>query len=334
MTGQCRHVAEDQPRMLRTHLKDCNTSGCGGCQPCEERHCSMPDCTGRHLNVSEPQACATCVGQVRSDIGIIVSHLQSDTLVEDFLERGPRSAASWILTDTADPDRWHRREELYLAAAAAGDKTAKGWLEDNRHEYHPMWVLGCWDLVIRTHYGHELSDQATVAQTHAYIAGKLTELARDPSFDFAVIKRDMAKTRAALEHILPVDHGPQKGAPCPHCGRSLEKVYDADDTSGASDRWHCKPCDKWWQEAEYQLRVATEYLGNAKALTASQIKAQFGIPEGTVRRWACVTSDTDGNDVPAKVRKRGRNQEGMQLYDVPDVEAQIRRRNGAAEEAS
>lgn len=330
----CRHVANDQPRMLRTHIKDCITSGCGGCQPCEERHCSMPDCTGRHLGPTENQACARCVGTVRTDIGMIVAHCQSETIVEELLERGPRSNAAWILAPTADADTWHRRESLTWVAAIDGDKGAKGWLEDNRHEFHPMWVLGCWDLLLRRYYDLDTTERVTVAKAATFILEHLTNIARDPGFDFSVLANQMHQTRTMLEHVLPIDHGPQRGAPCPHCEVDLVKVYDVDDTSGASDRWHCKPCNKWWTEGEYQLRVGTEYLGNAPTLTASQIKHQYAIPEGTVRRWAAPTLDKNYNEVPAVVRKRGKNDQGLQLYDVGDVKTQIARREGVTEEAS
>lgn len=330
-------------RMIRHHhVKDCNASGCEGCQPCEERHCSMPNCLGEHLNPSENQACAKCVGRVRSDVGMIVGHCQSEAIVEELLERGPRSMAAWLLTPTADVDVWHRREELTLAAAVTGDKAALGWLKDNRHEYHPMWVLGCWDLLIRRYYGHDHAPadldrdgRTTIAAAAAYITGHLTELARDPGIDFAVIARDMHQTRTMLEHVLPITDWPQRGAPCPTCEEPLVKEYDLEDLSGKSDRWHCKTCGTWRSDKDYKKFTETQHLAHADVLTASQIKAQYGIPEGTVRRWAAATFDTDGKETaPAKVRKRGQNDLGLQLYDVGEVKAQIERRTTTTKESA
>lgn len=325
----CRFVADDQPRMLRNrHHKDCNTSGCEGCTPCEERHCSMDFCTGRHLDQSENQACAQCQGRVRTDVSRILALCRSEMVVEELLERGPRSQAAWLVGPTAGVISWHRKEDEALAG-----KLPKGWLEDNQHEYHPAWVLGCWDLVVRQHYGHDIENGVTIKAAAAYLDGLLTEIARDPGLDFSILARDMHRTVTMLELVLPVDRGPQTGAPCPTCERPLVKIYEPVDTTGDKDRWHCKTCKTWRTVEEYDLFVDSVYLGNASALTASQIHAQYGVAEGTVYRWGLPSSDTNGNEVPPKVRKRGRNDLGLQLYDVADVKAQIARRNPTKESA-
>ena len=118
-----------------------------------------------------------------------------------------------------------------------------------------------------------------------------------------------------LEAVLHDSRTPEKGAPCPECssdfgsGPPLIKRYVDEDPSGASDHWICPECDSRWSEADYRLRVGANYLASAAALTADQMRDQYRIPPGTLRRWV-----TEG-----KVKRRGRDDHGRQMYDVTDA---------------
>jgi hypothetical protein len=282
----------------------------------------MDRCLGRHLSIHETQACARCVGHVRSDIGILGNLLRRCTT--EALHLGIGSHAAWLAGPVANVEAWHHREDSALAG-----RIPKGWLEDNQHEYHPDWVLGCWELLVRQIYGHDLDN----LNPWRYLDEHLTRIAQDPGIDFELLSRNLHQSRTMLEAALHDQQGPETGAPCPTCTRPLVKVYDVEDTTGEGDRWNCKTCKTWRSDEDYRMYVEHQFLGEATSLTASQIKAQYGIPEGTVRRWAAVTSDTDGNPVPARIRKRGHNDLGLQLYDVADVKTQIERRNPTKETA-
>jgi ssDNA-binding Zn-finger/Zn-ribbon topoisomerase 1 len=81
----------------------------------------------------------------------------------------------------------------------------------------------------------------------------------------------------------------------------------------AEPLWVCPnpTCHQTWTDHDYRMRVDAAYMLHAKTLSASQIRAAYRVPEGTVRRWASGKSPT--------VRTRGKDSEGRQLYDVGDV---------------
>jgi hypothetical protein len=101
------------------------------------------------------------------------------------------------------------------------------------------------------------------------------------------------------------------------------KRHDEGDRTGASDTWVCPDDpDHWWKEADYRLRVAGDYLAHAEQLTADLIQIQYGIPAGTIRRWANVTRKfVDGEYVesPPLIRPVGRMPSGARLYDVKET---------------
>ncbi|WP_228941827.1 hypothetical protein [Nocardioides sp. Leaf374] len=216
--------------------------------------------------------------------------------------------------------------------------------DDNRDELHPLWVLGVWEHNVRDHLDQPAPTAARVQLTTArdYLAPHLTRLAHDPGFAFDELADDLARCHAHLENVLTDGDRDDQGAPCPACqGPKLIRVYadtettdhrcarchgpaptDAThcpdpwcwspvvepvlDSNPADDRWTCPACHQWWTPADYDRRVKGDYLQYASALTASQLREQYGIAEGTVRVWANR----------GRVAKRGRDQHGRQLYDV------------------
>lgn len=323
----CRWAGSDRPRLLRTHLAGCEDR-CDGCQPCPERHCQV---CGRTHVTSEgrgtDQTCADCLGVARDDLGLIAD--MSARMLAEAMRRSVNSDAAMLAGPAADYETWQRRRRLIVDAAVFADEGSDehrrlvALAEDCRDEKHPLWVLGTWDFLVREHLDQPTDERVTVAKSAAYLDGHLTRLAHDEGFDFAELSRDLRGCRGYLEDVLSEGEREERGAPCPTCGRSaLVKHYG--DTE-ADDRWTCPRCGQWWTERDYRAKVAGTYVAVADALTASQIAATYRVPEGSVRSWAVLRP---GEERP-RVRKRGRDQHGIQLYDVADVLAMRDRRDTA-----
>jgi len=313
---KCYHVARDQPRMLiGRHGEDCrgvvafrgaaDYDECRGCESCPGLHCGT--CGWRHV---EDLTCPTCVGEAREAIDAI------ETLATkawgDALVKGAHSTAAMIVGPVADVDRWQRRHRLVVNAAIDADETSAAhkalvaWTADNRDEQHPLFVLGGWDLLVTEHLGHERTQRVTIARAADYLRANLTDLAQDGDFAFEELHRETRACQAYLEEVLRDGEREETGAPCP-CGRAdLVRKWGVDE---AEDCWMCPRCGEIWTHAEYRLRVTSDYRQHAEALTAKDILAEYRVAEGTVRQWA----------MRGKVRKRGRDDSGRQLYDVADV---------------
>jgi hypothetical protein len=335
-----------EERVTRRHLRDCITSGCDGCAPCEKRHCTMPRCS-RH---TDDLRCAKCVGKVRE-------HLRR---IADLCRLAPAAAVEAGNVATAALDlagpiaerstyeaRWfwavHRgglctcRECPDLEPVPVGPACEKcahhtcrriryeptcpglvAWLDNADDERHPLWVLGSWDMLIAEHLGHVRRNRVTIASAAAYLDANLTDLARHADFGFDELAREVAECLTHVEQVLLVAEHVQRGAPCPRCRASglrakpMERRYEPG-TTDDNDAWTCPTCDHTMTLDEYGRAVYVDYLANADRLTAAQIQAQYRVPASTVRRWA--------NEDPPRVRKRGFNGERQQLYDVADVKA-------------
>lgn len=287
--------------MLRTHLRDCESATCGGCEPCPERHCGL--CGREHVTVDgrgDDQTCAACIGVVRHDLQRI-EDMAAVTLIEA-THRGVNSEAANLAGPVpASPDDF---EAWGFKAMSA----AMGRIPDlGPDPVHPTWVLGTWEMLVREHYAQPTDERVTTSKARAYLDGHLHRLAQDPEFAFEELARDVRVCRGHLEDVLRFGERPDKGAPCPMCGRAvLVKDYGSDE---AEDRWVCPKCDQWWTEDDYRSKVGGIYLTVAEVLTAGQIAETYRVPEGTVRRWASVDP---------KMR-RGYDGQRRQLYDVARV---------------
>lgn len=191
------------------------------------------------------------------------------------------------------------------------------WTLDCRDELHPLWVLGTWDFNVRDHLvplvptdeiGVDVVERTlTLDDAAGYLDQHLTRLAHDEDFAFDDLAREITTCANHLDEVLAIAPHTETGAPCPTCGRAdLEKHYGDTDTD---DRWTCPRCHAWWTETDYRNRVAALFVGVAPALTASQIRETYRVPEATVRSWA----------LRGRVRKRGKDAAGRMLYDVADV---------------
>lgn len=295
----CRFVASDQPRVLRTHIRDCNASGCEGCAPCPEDHCGM--CGHRHV---DQLTCASCIGTVREDIGIIVA--LAERMLPEAMHRGVNSEAAMLAGPAASAETFSNRN----ISARAGRIPAT-ILIDNLDEMHPLWVLGTWDMLVSEHLGRVTRIRVTIQRAADYLRGQLTTLAQDEDFAFEELAREIRQCRGHLEDVLRDGERDEKGAPCPMCGNAaLVKQYGTQD---ADDRWCCpkRDCSASYTEDAYRNKVEGTYVHVADRLTASQIHQAYRVPPGTVMKWA----QRD------QVRRRGKDESGRQLYDVSDVKA-------------
>lgn len=301
----CRHVGRGLNRLLTSHLATCETATCPGCAPCPERHCQV--CTHRHVTVDgrgTDQTCATCLGETRTRIGALVT--MSAALLGEALRRGINSHAAALAGPVADPEVWS-----YRRLSVLGQRIDPRWLEDQVDLLHPAWILGTWERETRIHLGQTVSpgtSKPTLTEAASYLTGHLTRLAHDETFAFGEMADDIRTCHNHVERVLALDEHHEIGAPCPSCGNKagLEKVY-ADTENG--DKWTCGRCHQWWTELDYRAKVSGTYLAVAQVLTASQIREQYRVREGTVRQWV----------LRKKVRTAGRDDKGRQLYVVSDV---------------
>ncbi|WP_181312479.1 hypothetical protein [Nocardioides campestrisoli] len=230
-------------------------------------------------------------------------------------------------------------------------------LEQNRtDDLHPLTVLSDWALTWSRHLDHDLLDPReetrpwvrglTIATASHYLLTNLTYMAQQEDADFADFARSINDAGTWLEQVLRTGARPEKGAPCPSCGKAnLEHVHtdteqgtDLDElvcvATGCGrpagqhptalcsrdrlrvitdnlDWWVCPnaECAQAWTEDEYRAKVDGTYVHVADRLPASLIREHFRVPEATVRSWA----------LRGRVAKRGRDAAGRQLYDVADV---------------
>jgi len=324
---KCRHVATDAPRVLPgRHATTCpdkqprphgapDTTTCQGCEPCTQPHCLS--CGHRHAQVT----CAHCTGLARIELWRITA---LDQLINTEVRRGnPTTDSETVMLDgpAAHPEAWYHVADSVRAGRIRGDVDA------NRHEDHPLWVLGWWEIAWRDHLNHDSTDRISVFAAAQYLDDHLTDMANRLEPPFEQFAADLRRCRAHLEDVLH-DRDP-KPKDCPKCGGPLVMDYDAatvkPSTAEAStyaegnedlkyeDKWQCRSraCREWWTDKDYKRVFAATYELHATKLTASAIARVHRVPESTVRTWA----------MRGEVRKRGTDTAGRMLYDVDDVKA-------------
>jgi len=332
---KCRHVATDTPRILPgRHTTTCpdkqprphgapHTTTCQGCEPCPHRHCLS--CGHRHAEVT----CAHCTGLARTELWRITA---LDHLINTEVRRGnPTTDSETVMLDgpAAHPEAWYHVADSVRAGRIRGDVDA------NRHEDHPLWVLGWWEIAWRDHLDHDSTDRITVFAAAQYLDNHITDMASrlEPSFeDFA---EDLRRCRAHLEDVLH-DRDP-KPKDCPKCGGPLVLDYDeqgkddgyieGNEDRDYDDRWRCKNrgCREWLTDHDYQLRIDAVYELKALTLPVTEMSRRTGVPAPTIRRWAGRQriSDPDGGEPtfrPPLLRPVGRAKDGRRTYRVADVE--------------
>lgn len=311
----CRWTSSTTPRgVIGEHYDDCAGDGCRGCWPCLHGHCLI--CRREHGTTAEPQVCAACVGSVREDLELIVD--MHDRLQGEAIIAGTRG-------DNDDEDRILGGDAMVMLAMPYRDQNGQAgshrddW--DRSHEstadpVPPLLTLASWEDVWRDHLGHEEASSASITDAAGYLDQQLTLMAQVPDVPFEDFAKDVRQTRGRLEDVLRDGTRQETGAPCPKCDRHLIREYGKTE---AFDRWKCpsRDCGTWYLDSEYRKFVSDDYRANSDRLTAPDMAAQYGVSQGSVRGWA-----SNG-----KVRKRGKDSSGRQLYDVGDV---LAARDGSA----
>ena len=295
--SNCKWAGRGEPRILPgRHDEDCaDADECPGCAPCVEPHCCV--CRRAHAAVT----CAECVAATRDDLRTIAT--LCDALPKEAEHRGVNGEAMMLVGPTADPEAWRNR-----AMSAMRGRVDAAYLEDCRDEQHPLWVLGTWEQLWRDHLDQPTDLAATLPRLVAYLDAKLHVMAEVEEVPFEDLARDLRGCRGHLEDVLRDGDQRDTGAPCMTCDVPLELTY-GDDEKG--DTWHCPRCRQTSSRAQYLFAVRQHFLENATELTAEDMAAAHGVPAGSVRGWA--------SEKVGKVRKRGKDANGLQLYDVADV---------------
>lgn len=278
------------------HQQPDNTTIERNCQVCRRTPVTVD---GRGTD----QTCATCVGNTRTHIKNL--GVMATALLGEAIRLNLNSNAAALAGPTADPETWG-----YRRASAIANRIDPRWLDDQVDMHHPAWILGTWEREARIHLKQILSPgtaQPTLTQARNYLDQHLSHLAQAPDFAFDELATDIRQCHDHVERVLHLEEHIDRGAPCPACGQAdLRKNYG---TAEDDDRWTCPRCHQWWTETDYRAKIAGVYVGIAPALTASQIRETYRVPEGSTRGWA-----TRG-----RVTKRGRDHHGRQLYDVAEV---------------
>lgn len=249
---RCRYV-EGVGRLTGRHLRDCNTSGCDGCEPCRDTHCGMGGCN-RHLREYEPLVCARCVGKVRDNLDRIV---QLCTLAPvAAAETGRINTLAEVLAGPVpEKSSWNARHAYVTSGAACrcaqrqqvcpdtlpleGPTCDKSpacehttcqrldgmrvcpnfltWIDNADDELHPLWILGTWDMAVAEHLGHNRTLRVTVPSAAAYLKGHLTDLSRDEDFGFDQLAGEVRDTLRHIEDALALTVRSTEGAPCFAC---------------------------------------------------------------------------------------------------------------------
>jgi hypothetical protein len=372
----CRYVGDDWMTREHLHgCDDRACEGCKPCPKdhCALFGCpshvnvdagiiTCPSCIGEFREV---------VAEVEALTALLSVELEHATTVEHAVT-GPLSPI-WTFRDITDvatlagpyaaPDQVDARE------------TARGWCEWPRI-IHPLDVLDRLERDLRVEYEQPPADESearwpmplgeqvnVLTRTCAYLTRMLDgRFPHDEPFERTF--RELKKLRVHLEGVMSDSRKPETGVQCPTCagaGRKAQPLVkhhghwcddpkckrehvstvtgkdgiERPDTS--RDEWVCPTNgDHKWSDEDYRKFVEGAYLAHAERLTTRQIGEQYGIPQGTIRRWAATTKrDVDGEsvEVAPKLRPAGKTQRGVLLYRVADVLA-LRARETREKEAA
>ena len=122
----------------------------------------------------------------------------------------------------------------------------------------------------------------------------------------------MRACRGHLEDVLRDGIREERGAPCVQCERPMVRT---------EDHWECRRCHRRVTEAEYRFAVGAAYRAHSDRLTAADLAERIGVKASIIRVWGAR----------GKITKRGRNHDGITLYDVASA---IAKRDGVAEDVA
>lgn len=290
---RCKFVSHTEPRVIAGRHSDpcaCDDREIG-CLPCQDTHCVV--CGQEHARA----ACTGCLEAARSDLKAILDLCMG--LPEEAAVKGVQSEAMMLLGPAADPEAWQN-----VAMSAAMGRLDAGYLEDCRDEKHPLFVLAGWEQIWRDFLDHPTEERVTVHAAGRYLNLQLGYMADqlEPAFDeFA---RELRQCRSHLEDVLRDGIREERGAPCVQCQHPMVRQ---------DDHWECRRCHRRVTEAEYRFAVGAAYRAHSDRLTATDMAERLGVKASQIRVWGSR----------GHIRKRGRDQHGITLYDVADAEARL-----------
>ena len=301
MTG-CRFVSTTEPRVISGRHQDpcrCDDRELG-CLECTETHCVI--CSRNHARA----ACTDCLAAARDDLRAIADLCHA--LPAEAVEKGVQSEAMMLIGPVANPEAWRNH-----AASALFGRVDDAYLEDCRSskhvsdvddEMHPLWVLGTWEQVWRDFLDHQTEEPFTLAGGYAYLDMQIGYMAEQVDPPFGEFARELRACRGHLEDVLRDGIREERGAPCVQCERPMVRT---------EDHWECRRCHRRVTEVEYRFAVGAAYRAHSDRLTAVELGEKLSIKASMIRVWGSR----------GLVRKRGKDHNGITLYDVSDATARL-----------
>lgn len=290
--SECRFVASDQPRIIpRRHSDPCTCTDDFGCLPCQGPHCVV--CGREHARAT----CTGCLEAARSDLRQI-GELSGD-LYGEAVEKGAHSVAAMLAGPAADPEAWQ-----YVAMSAIRGRLCRcmarrqlcpslfgktcpdaEYLEDNRDELHPRYVLGEWEQRWRLFLDHPTDALITIEAAVAYLDMQIGYMADQIEPEFDKFAAELLACRAHLEDILRAgEREVRSHVPCVDCGTRLVKVFAE---RVEDDYWRCSRCWRDYKGDEY-ARAQHFHMENERADSFVKVSVALGMidrPEQTLRTW-------------------------------------------------
>lgn len=296
MNESCKWDGRNRPRILPGR-HDFDNHGptenpdCPGCVPCTHLHCRV--CNQTHAD----QTCAECLATARDNLHEIAR--MCDSLPEEVEHRGIDGEAMMLLGPASNPEARGHLEASVLAGRVPDD-----YLDRADGELHPLFILGCWDMVYRDALDHEEANSVTLPDVISYLDRNLHYMSGYEHVAFEDLARDLRKCRAHLESVLHDGEQRDTGAPCMTCQVPLNRVWGADEQT---DGWECPRCHQRSTEDQYRFAVQHLHREEATHLTDRDCEIRTGVKAGTVRVWA------------NRGHVERRRDSGRTLYSVVDV---------------
>lgn len=242
----CKWDGKDRPRIIGgRHNESCADDQCRGCQPCTEPHCRV--CGTTHATGT----CAECLATARATLHSIAQHC--DALPDEVAHRGIDGEAMMLLGPAANPEaRGH------LEASIAAGRVPPDYLDRADHELHPLFILGCWDMVWRDALEHDETESMDLPGVIDYLDRQMTYMAGYEHVAFEEFADDLRRCETHIRAVLhDQNQGDRANIGCFECGADIERRLGDD---GFEDFWTCTRCRRRYTVAEYNfaLRAALE----------------------------------------------------------------------------